>query len=86
MVYPDPEAETAAGSAFRFGGGYGPLFGCDLAIAAEDAQFGLSDLRGFFTWVIGTVAAAVIFYFVVKFVRARQGVDLNRVYAEIPPE
>ncbi|MEO7466108.1 MAG: enoyl-CoA hydratase-related protein, partial [Sphingobium limneticum] len=25
-----------------FGGGYGPLFACDIAVAAEDAQFGLS--------------------------------------------
>jgi trans-feruloyl-CoA hydratase/vanillin synthase len=28
-----------------FGGGYGPLFGCDIAVAAEDAQFGLSEIN-----------------------------------------
>ena len=28
-----------------FGGGYGPLFACDLAIAAEEAQFGLSEVN-----------------------------------------
>lgn len=28
-----------------FGGGYGPLFGCDLAFAADDAQFGLSEIN-----------------------------------------
>ena len=28
-----------------FGGAYGPLFGCDIAIAAEDAQFGLSEIN-----------------------------------------
>ena len=28
-----------------FGGAYGPLFGCDLAVAAEDAQFGLSEIN-----------------------------------------
>src|SRR5579871_2185465 len=28
-----------------FGGGYGPLFACDLAYAAEDAQFGLSEIN-----------------------------------------
>ncbi len=28
-----------------FGGAYGPLFGCDLAIAAEDATFGLSEIN-----------------------------------------
>ena len=28
-----------------FGGGYGPLYSCDLAIAAEEAQFGLSEIN-----------------------------------------
>ncbi len=28
-----------------FGGGYGPLFGCDLAFCAEDAHFGLSEIN-----------------------------------------
>jgi trans-feruloyl-CoA hydratase/vanillin synthase len=28
-----------------FGGAYGPLFGCDLAFAAEEAQFGLSEIN-----------------------------------------
>ena len=28
-----------------FGGGYGPLFGCDLAFAADEAQFGLSEIN-----------------------------------------
>ncbi len=28
-----------------FGGGYAPLFACDLAFAAEDAQFGLSEIN-----------------------------------------
>jgi feruloyl-CoA hydratase/lyase len=28
-----------------FGGGYGPLYACDLAFAAEDAQFGLSEIN-----------------------------------------
>jgi feruloyl-CoA hydratase/lyase len=28
-----------------FGGGYGPLFACDLAFASEDAQFGLSEIN-----------------------------------------
>lgn len=28
-----------------FGGGYGPLYSCDLAFAAEDAQFGLSEIN-----------------------------------------
>ena len=28
-----------------FGGGYAPLFACDLAIAADEAQFGLSEVN-----------------------------------------
>ena len=28
-----------------FGGAYGPLFACDLAVAAEEAQFGLSEIN-----------------------------------------
>jgi trans-feruloyl-CoA hydratase/vanillin synthase len=28
-----------------FGGGYGPLFSCDLAFAATEAQFGLSEIN-----------------------------------------
>ena len=28
-----------------FGGAYGPLFACDLAVAAADAQFGLSEIN-----------------------------------------
>jgi trans-feruloyl-CoA hydratase/vanillin synthase len=28
-----------------FGGGYGPLFACDLAFAAEEASFGLSEIN-----------------------------------------
>jgi feruloyl-CoA hydratase/lyase len=28
-----------------FGGGYGPLFACDLAYTAEEAQFGLSEIN-----------------------------------------
>src|ERR1700727_1445637 len=28
-----------------FGGGYGPLYACDLAIAADEARFGLSEVN-----------------------------------------
>lgn len=28
-----------------FGGAYGPLFACDLAVSADDAQFGLSEIN-----------------------------------------
>jgi trans-feruloyl-CoA hydratase/vanillin synthase len=35
----------AAINGWCFGGAYGPLFGCDLAVTAEDAQFGLSEIN-----------------------------------------
>ena len=28
-----------------FGGAYGPLFGCDIVVASEEAQFGLSEIN-----------------------------------------
>lgn len=28
-----------------FGGGYGPLYSCDIAVASDDAQFGLSEIN-----------------------------------------
>lgn len=28
-----------------FGGGYGPLFACDIAVSANEAQFGLSEIN-----------------------------------------
>lgn len=28
-----------------FGGGYGPLYACDLAVAADEAKFGLSEIN-----------------------------------------
>jgi hypothetical protein len=38
-------------------------------------------------WVLGVVAAALIFYYLVRWIlRARRGVKLELVYAEIPPE
>jgi hypothetical protein len=40
-----------------------------------------------FEWVFGVVAAALNFYYLVRWIlRARRGVKLELVYAEIPPE
>jgi basic amino acid/polyamine antiporter, APA family len=50
------------------------------------AYFGLADKGKFFLWFGGTVVVALIFYWTVKIIRQRQGTDLSRVYAEIPPE
>jgi trans-feruloyl-CoA hydratase/vanillin synthase len=39
------KATIAMVNGWCFGGGYGPLFACDLAIASEDAKFGLSEIN-----------------------------------------
>ncbi len=37
-------------------------------------------------FVLGTVLAGVIFYYVALLIRRRQGVDIELAYAEIRPE
>ncbi len=43
MTYAKPTIAMVNG--WCFGGGFTPLVGCDLAIAAEEAQFGLSEIN-----------------------------------------
>lgn len=50
------------------------------------SYFGLAHVSGLLILLFGTVAFGIIWYSVAAFVRKRQGVDLGRVYAEIPPE
>jgi basic amino acid/polyamine antiporter, APA family len=50
------------------------------------SQFGFTDSGKFFGFVGGTIGAAVLFYLGARWVRARGGVNLDLVYAEIPPE
>jgi hypothetical protein len=47
--------------------------------------FGLANKTNMLEWVLGTVVAAVVFYYVARVRRAR-GVTLELAYAEIPPE
>ena len=57
MRYPKPTIAMVNG--WCFGGAFTPLVSCDLAIAAEDAQFGLSEIN----WGIipgGNVTRAVV--------------------------
>jgi basic amino acid/polyamine antiporter, APA family len=49
-------------------------------------EFGLADKTGLVYWLGGTILGAVVFYFGTRAVRESQGVKLDRVYAEIPPE
>jgi APA family basic amino acid/polyamine antiporter len=51
-----------------------------------EAKLGLSDKRNFFLWIGGTGVLAVVFYYGARLVRKREGIDLDRVYGEIPPE
>ena len=37
-------------------------------------------------WLVGAVAFGLIWYVGAKMVRRGQGVDIDKVYAEIPPE
>jgi amino acid transporter len=49
-------------------------------------EFGVSDKANMLEWVLGTVVGAVVFYYLVLAWRRRQGVRLELVYSEIPPE
>ena len=61
-----------------FGGAYGPLFACDIAVASDDAQFGLSEIN----WAIlpgggaSKVAAELIPYRKAMY-HAMMGENLN---------
>jgi uncharacterized membrane protein YbhN (UPF0104 family) len=48
--------------------------------------FGIQDKVKFFAILAGLVVVAVAYYWVVKAVRMRGGVDIGLAYAEIPPE
>jgi basic amino acid/polyamine antiporter, APA family len=49
-------------------------------------QFGLTDLGRMFGIFGATIGAAIVYYFVARGIRRSQGVDLDLVYSEIPPE
>lgn len=48
--------------------------------------FGLADQGSFFLWLGGTVLVGLLAYATAFFVKRQQGIDLNEVYREIPPE
>jgi len=51
-----------------------------------EAKLGLQDKPQFFAWIGGTGLLAVAFFYGARAVRRRQGIELDYVYAEIPPE
>jgi amino acid transporter len=48
--------------------------------------FGLADKGQLWIWLGGAVGFGVIWYFAARAFRQSQGVNIDRVYAEIPPE
>lgn len=52
----------------------------------SEPKLGIADRSGFSVWCIGTIAAGVIFFYAAAAIRRSQGVNVNRAYAEIPPE
>ena len=52
----------------------------------SEPKLGIADRSSFFVWCIGTIVAALVFYGAAYFIRQSQGVNVNRAFAEIPPE
>jgi APA family basic amino acid/polyamine antiporter len=50
------------------------------------AYFGLADKAGLIPWLVGIAVVAALLYQVPRVIRRREGVDLDLVYKEIPPE
>ena len=48
--------------------------------------FGVKTEANLAYWLGGTVAFGLLWYLGARYVRRRQGIDIDRVYAEIPPE
>ena len=51
-----------------------------------EAKLGLADKQNFFIWMGSTLVLAIVFFYGARAIRASQGIKLDRVYAEIPPE
>jgi amino acid transporter len=52
----------------------------------NEPALGITKRGEFVLWAGGTIVAALVFYFVARAVRASQGVNIDRAFAEIPPE
>jgi amino acid transporter len=52
----------------------------------HEPGLGIAKRGEFFVWAGGTMLAGVIFYFAARAIRASQGVNIDRAFAEIPPE
>jgi APA family basic amino acid/polyamine antiporter len=95
VAYRKPELYRASSSQVQFAGvplttiaGVGSIVtGVFLWIVfLSEPKLGIADRSGFFVWAIGTVLAGAIFYGAAYSIRKGQGVNVNRAFAEIPPE
>ena len=47
---------------------------------------GLTDKKGLFIWVAGTIVFCLVYYYGVRAFQKGRGKDLDYVFHEIPPE
>ena len=69
--------------------GAGAIFACVfiwVLYLHYPTQFFLTDKQKMFTIFGVTIALAILYYFAVKAFRKSQGVEIDRAFAEIPPE
>ena len=95
VAYRKPELYRASSSQIRVAGvplttiaGIGAVISTVFLwiVFLSEPKLGIADHSGFFTWAIGTIVAGALFYFIAYSVRKSQGVNVNRAFAEIPPE
>ena len=95
VAYRKPELYRASSSQVQFAGiplttiaGIGSIVtGVFLWIVfLSEPKLGIADRSGFFVWAVGTVLAGAIFYGAAYSIRKSQGINVNRAFAEIPPE
>jgi basic amino acid/polyamine antiporter, APA family len=95
VAYRKPELYRASSSQVRVAGiplttiaGIGAIVSTVFLwiVFLSEPKLGIADHSGFFTWAIGTIVAGALFYFIAYSVRKSQGVNVNRAFAEIPPE
>jgi amino acid transporter len=85
----------ASASAVRLGGVPATVVAGVAAIASgallyylyfHFPYFGLTNKAQFFVWLAVTVVVGLAIFYGARAIRRRQGIDLDLVYAEIPPE
>ncbi|MGH9103954.1 MAG: p-hydroxycinnamoyl CoA hydratase/lyase [Acidimicrobiales bacterium] len=90
-----PKPTIAAVNGWCFGGAFTPLVSCDLAVASEDATFGLSEVNwgilpaGSVTWDVAQVMSyrdALYYILTGKSFDARRAVECGLVNEAVPAD